>query len=195
MKKILFTIVSCFISLPIFSQELTLKNQSTSPKTPHDFSNYGVEYIAPFEYAGEGGYYIGGQVYTYSGWGGEFYIGGNYGLVDSDFAGMLFRLGALYGHMLSDNVLLSTSFGFDGSYHGTGTYIKSGYSNSNASWGGHYYEYEAKNDSEFSWGLSLKPKLVFKIGKIMPQVGLSFNWAEGSDKIDVGFAVGVGWEI
>lgn len=190
MKKILFTIVSCIISLPIFSQELTLKNQSTSTKTPYDFCNYGIEYIAPFEYAGEGGYYLGGQVYTYSGWGVEFYVGANYGLIDSDFAGVLYRLGGLYGHMLSDNILFSTSFGFDGSYHGTGTYIKSGYSNS-----GYYYEYEEKNDLEFNWGLSLKPKLVFKIGKIMPQVGLSFNWAEGSDKIDVGFAIGVGFDI
>ena len=191
MKKILFIIASCLISLPIFSQDL----DNEKSKTPHDFCNYGVEYIAPFEYADQGGYYLIGQIYSDSGWGGEFGVGANYGLIDSDYSGVLFRLGALYGYVLSDKVLLSTSFGFDGSYHGAGTYIKSGYSNSNANWGGHYYEHEVSNDLEFDWGLSLKPKLVFKMGKIMPQVGLSLNWSEGADEINVGFAVGIAWNL
>lgn len=178
-----------------FNQQTGQSNEKiiSSTTDPFDFSFWGFEYVAPFEETDKGGYYFNWQVFYRSGWGVEFGIGANYGLIDSDFAGTLYRLGIIYGYALSEKILLSTSFGFDGSYHGTGTYIESGYSNSSANWGGHYYEVERKGDLKFDWGLSLKPQLIFKTGKIMPHVGLSFNWSKETKEIETGFVVGIGF--
>ena len=162
-------------------------------KDPCSFNFTGATYIASFEAADKGAYYFNWQIFSSSGWGAEFGLGANYGLIESDYAGVFFRAGGAYGYAITDKILLSTSFCFEGNYHGTGEYIESGYSNSNANWGGHYYEVTRKGDLKFDWGLSFNPQIVFKMGKMLPHAGLSFNWSQGTKKIDVGFIVGVGF--
>lgn len=169
-------------------------NNSISKIDPYDFGYWGFTYNAPFENADLGAYYIEQHVFhTGSGWGVEWGLGANYGLVDSDYAGILFKAGVTHGWPISEKVLFATSFCFDGSYSGTGKYIESGYSNSNASWGGQYYEVERSGDQEFYWGFSLRPKIIFKAGKIYPNLGLMFSWMKDAEEISVGFTFGIGF--
>ena len=154
---------------------------------PSDFSHWGFEYTASFKAAEYGSYSYNIQVIRPSGFGAEWGIGANFGLIDSDFSCVFFRLGAVYGYAFSDCAMLSTSFGFDGSYHGTGTYIS--YEQASA---GNYYPITRSGDMKFDWGLSLKPQIILKAGKILPHAGLTFSWSKITSRIGIGFVVGIG---
>lgn len=172
----------------------TYRSENKSTVEPYDFNYWGFSYTSSFEEADKGAYYIEQQAFiTGSNWGIEWGMGANYGLIDSDYASILFKVGAAYGYVISENMLLATSFCFDGNWHGTGEYTETVYVDSNASWGGRYVDVTRKGDNEFDWGLSLKPQLVFKTGKIRPHLGFSFNWTEATKKINVGFIVGIGF--
>lgn len=161
---------------------------NNSDVDPSDFSYIGVEYTSSFELPDMGSYSLCWQIFGMSGWGGEYGIGFNYGLIPSDYAGVQYRLGVVYGLVISDFAMLSTSFGFDGNYHGTGTYVSYEPSSS-----GKYYPITRSGDPKFDWGLSAKPQLIFKVGGMLLHGGLSINWTEVTSKINVGFVVGIGF--
>ena len=140
--------------------------------TPNDFAMAGVSYFAPFEQADMGYYMLGYTILSSSGWGADFNIGANYGLVDSDFAGIAFLLGPAYGYAYK-NFLFGASFDFVGTYLGQGP----------------------DEDLKFNWGFSLMPKAVVKLGKVQPWVGINATWTKGSDKLVIGFQVGIGFDI
>lgn len=156
--------------------------------TPFDFCSFGISYIADFDTAGEGHYMIGGSVMNDAGWGADFHIGANYGLVDKDFAGVLFPPGPSYGHVV-ENVLISASLDFVGNYSGTGEGEKTGTNHK-----GEEYHYKG-TDLKFGWGISLMPKAMIMLGKVRPWIGLNATWSKGSDKLGIGFQVGLGFDI
>jgi len=170
MKKVLLS--ACMIAL-----SLTGANAKGNPE---DFDYAGAEYNAGFKEPGIGVYYIGFQRLTDSGFGAEMMIGANYGLVNSDFAGMFFNAGPSYGYAITDNVMVSTSLCFSGCYVGQG--YKEGSTTK-------------KEDNKFYAGVSLRPQVTFRIGKVRPHLGVSFCYMGNSDKMDVGFIGGIGFSI
>ena len=140
--------------------------------TPNDFAMVGASYFAPFEQADLGYYMVGYTILSSAGWGANFHIGANYGLVDSDFAGVAFLAGPAYGYAYK-NFLFGASFDFLGTYLGQGS----------------------GEDLKFNWGFSLMPKAVVKFGKVQPWVGVNASWVKGADKLTVGFQVGIGFNV
>lgn len=168
--------------------------QVSNTSNAYSFSFWGVSYFAGFENAGEGFYMVGGEGYNtfnYGGWGLNFMLGANYGLVDKDYAGVAFLVGPAYGYALNNNVLVAASLDFFGSYTGTGKKEKTGYSE--------MFDREATytttGDDSFNWGIALMPKLVLKINKVRPWVGVNAMWTKGVDKLSWGFQVGIGFNI
>ena len=149
-----------------------------------DFSYLGISYAAPFESAGEGFYMFGSQRLFDNGWGFDFRLGANYGLVDSDFAGVAIMAGPAYGYVYN-NILLSTSLDFLGVYAGTGKKEKT------TDRGNKYIG----NDSKFDWGLALMPKVAVRLGNVIPWTGINAQWKEGANKLSLGFEVGIGFRI
>lgn len=137
--------------------------------TPYDYITYGLSYFAPFEAADTGYYMLGGTVLAPSGWGLDFHLGFNYGLVDKDYAGYAFLMGPAYGYAF-DRVMLAASLDFLGTYLGQGK----------------------DEDLKFNWGFALMPKAIFRLGKVRPWAGVNVTWAKGVDKLSVGFEVGIG---
>lgn len=153
-----------------------------------DWSHFGIGYMASFDAADTGFYGLFGTVYTASGWGVNFNIGFDYGLVDSDWAGCTFLIGPAYGYIVHENILLDASLNFLGRYAGTGKGQKTGVGKN-----GEEYHYTG-TDNEFNWGIAFMPRVVFKVGKVKPWVGLNANWAKDTD-LDFGFEVGIGFNI
>ncbi len=178
-------LISFVMSYLITSAQFT--ENKDSKIDPSDFTCIDFGYTASFKAAEYGSYGYNIKLYTSGGFGAEWGMGANFGLIDSHFSGVFFRLGAVYGYAFSDCAMLSTSFGFDGSYHGTGTYISYGQASS-----GNYYPITRSGDLKFDWGLSLKPQIILKAGKILPQAGLTFSWSKNTSKIGIGFVVGIG---
>ncbi len=170
MKKVLLS--ACMIAL-----SLTGANAKGNPE---ELDYAGVEYNAGFEEPGIGVYSIGYQRLNDKGFGVEFTMGANYGLVDSDFAGMFFNLGPSYGYAVTDNIMVSTSLCFSGSYIGQG--YKEG-------------SKTKKEDMKFYAGVSLRPQVTFRVGKVRPHLGVTFSYSGGADKMDVGFIGGIGFSI
>ncbi len=168
----------------------TKKNYDANKTTIdlNDYSFYGLFYRASFEDAGAGFYGLGGTALTTSGWGANFYIGANYGLAEKHFDGVCFYIGPSYGYNFN-NILLMGSLDFLGTYTGQGKGEQTG-TNHN----GESYTYTGTK-SKFGWGITLSPQIGIKLKKVTPYFGLDFNWAKGVKKIDVGFCVGVGFDI
>lgn len=133
------------------------------------FSSIGISYFASFDAADMGYYMFGFTTLAPSGWGADFHIGFNYGLVDKDYAGCAFLVGPAYGYAF-DRVMLAASLDFLGTYLGQGK----------------------GEDLKFNWGFALMPKAIFRLGKVRPWVGVNAMWAKGADKLSVGFEVGIG---
>lgn len=153
-----------------------------------DFHVYGVNYRASFKDAGHGFYGLGGYAFSSSGFGANFSIGADYGLVNKDYAGICFYIGPSYAYALN-NVLFMASLDYVGTYLGTGNSEKTGTNHK-----GETYTYEG-NDSKYSWGIAFSPSVGIKINKFTPYVGLDFNWSKDAKKIDVGFCAGIGFDI
>lgn len=153
-----------------------------------DFTFYGISYLAAFDNVDKGYYMFGGEFFSNSGWGGDLQLGFNYGLVDKDYAGCAFLLGPAYGYA-HNNILVSTSLDFIGTYSSTGKSEKTG---TNAK--GEEYSYLGI-DSKFNWGIALMPKAAIKVGKIMPWLGINAQWAKGADKLSLGFQIGIGFDL
>ena len=181
-------LISFVISYLITSAQYT--ENKDSKIDPSDFTCIDFGYTASFKAAEYGSYSYNIQVIGLSGFGAEWGMGANFGLIDSDFAGVFFRAGAVYGYAFSDFAMLSTSFGFDGSYHGTGTYISYEQASS-----GNYYPITRSGDLKFDWGLSLKSQIILKAGKILPHAGLTFSWSKITSRIGIGFVVGIGFTL
>lgn len=167
------------------------KNNYNSPKIStdlNDFSFYGLCYRASFEDVGTGFYCLGGTTFTSSGWGVNFCLGANYGLAEKHYEGVCFYIGPSYGYNFK-NILLMGSLDFIGSYVGQGEGEQTGTNHK-----GETYTYTGTK-SKFNWGIVLSPQVGIKLSKVTPYLGLDFNWAKGAKKIDVGFCVGVGFDI
>lgn len=154
----------------------------------NDFAFWGISYFAPFENADKGYYMFGGEFFSDRGWGGNLQVGFNYGLVDSEYAGCAFLIGPAYGHAFN-NILVSTSLDFFGTYSGTGESLKTG---TNGKGGTYTY---LGIDSKFNWGIALMPKAAIKLGKVTPWVGVNALWAKGADELSFGFQIGIGFDF
>lgn len=166
----------------------TLLPTSVNAYEVDDFGSFGISYFSTFDNAGKGYYMFGGDFYANSGWGANLHFGFNYGLVDSDYAGSVFLIGPSYGHVYN-NVLVSASLDFVGTYSGTGESEKTGTNNK-----GEEISYLG-TDSKFNWGLALMPKAAIKWGKLTPWLGVNALWIKGADKIHLGFHVGIGFDF
>ena len=170
-----------------YSEEALLQTRDKEYNAS-DFTFYGISYLAPFDNADKGYYMIGGEFFSDRGWGGDLQLGFNYGLVDKDYAGCAFLLGPAYGYAYN-NVLISASLDFIGTYSSAGKSAKTG---TNAK--GEEYSYLG-TDSKFNWGIALMPKAVIKLGRVMPWLGVNVQWAKGADKLSLGFQVGIGFDF
>lgn len=156
---------------------------------PSDFAHCSLSFYAGFENVKYTSFYMfGGEILGDSGWGVDFYIGADYGLVEKDYAGSVFFIGPAYGHVFG-NLLISSSFDFVGFYVGTGESMKE---RTNAM--GETSSYKGI-DSKFQWGFALMPKLTYKVGKVYPWGGINAMWAKGADKLSLGFQIGIGFKI
>lgn len=176
-------------STPLFSSNTQKKVVKGDKEriTLNDFSYYGASYFASFEEADKGFYMLGGTAFHNSGWGIDFHIGANYGLVDSDFAGSAFLIGPAYGYAIN-NILVSASLDFMGTYTGCGEGIPidTGY------YGNDVY---SETDLKFGWGITLMPQIGIKLGKVTPCLGVNATWTKGAKELDWGFQVGIGIHI
>lgn len=154
----------------------------------NDYSFYGLCYRASFEDAGTGFYCLGGTAFTSSGWGVNFYIGADYGLAEKHYEGVCFYIGPSYGYNFN-NILLMGSLDFVGIYAGQGEGQQTGTNHK-----GESYTYTGTKN-KFGWGIALSPQVGIKLNKVTPYLGLDFNWTKDAKKIDVGFCVGVGFDI
>lgn len=162
-----------------------VKNQTSDL---NDFSYYGANYRASFEDAGRGCYSIGGMFFSPSGWGGNFFIGANYGLAEKHYEGVYFYIGPSYGYAFN-NILLMGSLDFMGGYTGQGEEEQNGTNHK-----GETYSYIGTT-SKFGWGITLTPQIGIKLNKVTPYLGFDFMWSKDAKKINVGFCAGVGFHI
>lgn len=154
----------------------------------NDYSFWGLFYRASFEDAGTGFYGLGGTAFSSSGWGVNFYIGADYGLAEKHYEGVCFYIGPSYGYNFN-NILLMGSLDFVGIYAGQGEGQQTGTNHK-----GETYTYTSTKN-KFGWGIALSPQIGIKLNKVTPYLGLDFNWTKDAKKIDVGFCVGVGFDI
>lgn len=154
----------------------------------NDYSFWGLFYRASFEDAGTGFYGLGGTAFSSSGWGVNFYIGADYGLAEKHYEGVCFYIGPSYGYNFN-NILLMGSLDFVGIYAGQGEGQQTGTNHK-----GETYTYTGTKN-KFGWGIALSPQIGIKLNKVTPYLGLDFNWTKDAKKIDVGFCVGVGFDI
>ena len=167
------------------------KNNYNVNKTTIDLNGYsfwGLFYRASFEDAGTGFYGLGGTAFSSSGWGVNIYIGADYGLAEKHYEGFCFYIGPSYGYNFN-NILLMGSLDFIGIYSGQGEDQQTGTNHK-----GETYTYTGTK-SKFGWGIALSPQVGIKLNKVTPYLGLDFNWTKDTKKIDVGFCVGVGFDI
>lgn len=211
MKKIIFVIVLilslCFSvhartvvnriakhGEPVFNEELPLsgteynsledcdnEKEDADKDSLSDFAPYSISYLASFKYAEIGYYMFGGHFLNAEGWGFDFQIGSNIGLVERDYSGVVFMVGPGYG-CTKNNIQTAVFLDFVGitSSNGSAEYRKAN---------------NIDKENRFDWGLSLEPRITVKLGRIFPWAGLSVQWAEATDKITVGFHVGIGINI
>lgn len=150
------------------SPELPAKLQSTKLYSAGDFVEYGVSYFAPFEEPGTGFYMVGSQMFFGDkGFGAEFRVGFNFGLVDSEYASSIFLIGPSYGYAINENIAVSTSLNFLGAY----------------------------SNDEFNCGAAFMPKVTLKFGKVLPWFGVNASYGAGADDVAFGFQVGVGFAL
>ena len=185
------------LSLSKTAPSYTIWRQSNKAETYIDsffgesYVSYGVSYTSTFEDADKGAYYFESKFITSSGWGGEFGVGANYGIIDSDYASIFFKLGPSYSVAISEKVLLNTSFCFDAGISSTPEYTVKEWHESH--WGSSWVDVKKGGEEVFSWGLSLNPRLIFKVGKVYPQAGLTFVWSKDTKKINTGFVIALGF--
>ena len=142
--------------------------QSTKLYSAGDFVEYGVSYFAPFEEPGTGFYMVGSQMFFGDkGFGAEFRVGFNFGLVDSEYASSIFLIGPSYGYAINENIAVSTSLNFLGAY----------------------------SNDEFNCGAAFMPKVILKFGKVLPWFGVNAFYGAGAEEINFGFQVGVGFSL
>lgn len=176
-------------TLVFHSGNVTSSNTSSNQYSLNDFSFWGVSYFADFDGADKGFYMVGGESLADSGWGVDLQLGFNYGLVDKDYAGCLFFVGPAYGYA-QNNVLLAVSLDFAGSYRGAGKVAKT---ETSTMFGGTHTRTETK--TKFDWGMALMPKVGVKLGKVTPWLGINAMWMKDSKKLDIGFQIGLGFDI
>lgn len=188
------------LSLSQMAPSYTIWRQSNKAETYIDsfvgewYASWDFSYSSTFEDADKGAYYFGGRFVSPSGWGGEWNVGANYGIIDSDYASIFFKLGPSYSVAISEKVLFNTSFCFDVGVSSTPEYtVKEFYDGHFAPPGGTWVDVKKGGDTEFSWGLSLNPRLIFKVGKVYPQAGLTFVWSKDTKKINTGFVIALGF--
>lgn len=190
------TVVNCIVKHgePIFEDEQPMSKteycsieDSNSEKenldkdSLSDFAPYSISYLASFKYPEIGYYMLGGHFLNAEGWGFDFQVGSNIGLVERDYSGAVFMVGPGYG-FTKNNIQTAVFLDFVGitSSNGSAEYRKAN---------------NIDKEYRFDWGLSLEPRMTVKLGKIFPWAGLAIQWAEVTNKITVGFHVGIGINI
>ena len=136
------------------------------------FSYWGIGYFANFETADKGFYGLFCRSIADYHFGMDFGAYANYGIVDSDYAGLEFLLGPAIGNKF-DNVLASVAL--DAVIASFGS-----------------VDEEGKKDSKIAWGICLLPQLAIDLGgsaKIVLGVGAS--WSKGADKLGWSFQAGL----
>lgn len=143
-----------------------------------EFHNFGAAYIAAFE-AFDAGYYgiCGNVINSNGGLGMQLFVGFNFGLVPSDYAGCLAKFGPSYSCALNESVAFHVPLTFDLS--GTSVTEEDG----------------VGSEMKLAWGLSLTPSLTFKLGGLYLNAGVALMWGEGTSKIEPAAMLGIGFDI
>jgi len=143
-----------------------------------------VNYRATFSNADKGSYMVEGFFYKGNGWGLNAGIGANYGIVDSDYAGIQFIVGPSYNYEIDNRWLLLASLDYYGNFHKVAeiSAIED-------------YTPKMENKMKLGWGIALSPRLVGTFDQIGFATGLDLQWNEADSKIYVGFSVGVAFRL
>lgn len=171
MKKLFLSVVLAFLSL----------YSANAQGDPREFDYVGVEYCAPYDAPDNGIYSLGWRTANSKGYGLELTVGGNWGLVSSNYDGMYFNIGPSYSYVITDKIMLNASLCFSGCYVGQGV---------------RYERYETvSNGMKFFGGAALRPQVIFKFGNFIPHAGVGFQYIGSTRELFFGFCTGVGYKI
>lgn len=157
----------------------------TNSITPENFNNYSIGYVAAFDDFGHGCYSLGFDIFSDKGFGMSFQGNANYGIVKSKLATLNFFLGPAYGYVVHPNIMLFTSLG---AIMTASEKEKMKRSHD----GSHEYK---TTEQQMTWGVALRPQIVFRAGKIFPRVGIDIGWHELSKKVSASLNIGIGISI
>ncbi len=194
MKQTLKRMLSAVVLLVMlvfagYAQEAAPAASSEVDKS--SFSHYGIHYSADFESLDKGFYGISGHSFGK-------YVGVslsllnfNYGLVDSDYASYLSKIGPNYSYAFSKHVCFFVPLYLDlmWSSYPTMKHVEAD------TMFGHVSYDKKESKRKFHWGFELVPSFAFNAGKVVFTVGVSFNWIHKSDEIGTGGVVGIGLKI
>lgn len=137
------------------TSDSNLSNAEYSDPGITRFSCIALTYLAQFKYFEHGFYGIYWQTFSESGWGGTFSINGNWGTGSGD---IMFKLGPMYGHMVTDWCALNASL------RGTiATCDK-------------YDKKTGKTKTGVTGGITVTPALNFKVGRLILGLGYEMGW-------------------
>lgn len=156
----------------------------TNSITPENFNNFSIGYVAAFDDFGHGCYSLGYDAFSEHGYGMSFQGNANYGIVDSKAASLNFFLGPAYGYIIHPNIMLFTSLGVIAT--------ASDKEKTKHSHDGREYN---TTEQQVTWGVALRPQLLFRAGVIFPRVGIDIGWHELSKKVSASLNIGIGISI
>lgn len=153
--------------------------------TPEDFGNLSIGYVTAFDDFEHGCYSLGYDIFSDKGFGMSFHGNANYGIVKSKLATLNFFLGPAYGYVVHPNIMLFTSLG---AIMTASEKEKMKRSHD----GSHEYK---TTEQKITWGVALRPQIVFRAGKIFPRVGIDIGWHESNKKVTASLNIGMGIHI
>lgn len=162
----------------------TNNNSDSNSITPGDFNNFSIGYVAAFDDFGHGCYSLGYDAFSEHGYGMSFQGNANYGIVDSKVASLNFFLGPAYGYVIHPNIMLFTSLGVIAT--------ASDKEKTKHSHDGREYK---TTEQQITWGVALRPQLLFRAGVMFPRVGIDIGWHELSKKVSASLNICIGISI
>lgn len=136
-----------------------------------------LQYTADPDYIDQGMYGFGINRLENKRIGISFSAKANYGLIDSDYASSLVKIGPNYSYALSDKLWLYVPL--------CANLIISNYPSYNK-----YGNEELEMD--VNWGLDLTPSLALKFGEFIFSVGMQLSWTKGVSEIGTAGTIGIG---
>lgn len=104
----------------------------------------------------------------------------NYGLVDSDYASSLIKIGPNYSYALTDKLWFYAPL--------CANLIISNYPS--------YDKYGNEElEMDVNWGVDLTPSLAFKFSELILSVGMQLSWTKGANEIGTAGMIGVGFKF